>query len=82
MKTIKLLLLAILFTSCSADSIDDSCNCNKLSYDIEQYPITLPNGVVVMTTETVLLSSEPVVCQPEGRFQINDGNRYYIIECN
>ena len=80
MKTIKLLLVvAVLLSSCSASN-DNECNCNKLTYNIEQNVVMGSNGLPILVTEHVLLSTEPVGCQDETTVQL-EGNKYYKIEC-
>ena len=84
MKTFKILLiaLAISLTSCSKDSTDDQeCNCNKTTYDVESYIVIGTNGLPQTLFRTIVISNEPVVCQEEGRFDLQ-GNMYYVIDCD
>lgn len=78
-----LLLLAITIMSCSTDEInDDTCACEKETYNIEQgTAIDLTTGLPYLTFTHVLISTEAVVCQNEGQFQLED-NFYYIIKCD
>jgi len=80
-----LLSLAVLFTvtfntSCSTD--DDVCNCVKTSYEFDQYVITGPNGLPVMTFDKIILSDESVPCQDEQEQTSTGNNVYYDINCN
>lgn len=70
MKTLKaiFLLSILLFASCSKD---DPCNCVK-------YKIT--DEVVDDLTE--ILSREPVPCQDEVAFGVDDDGKNFFIRCD
>ena len=80
MKTIKLLLLALLFTSCSADSPneDDECHCVKETW----FTLTWTVNEVEMS-ERIDVSSESVDCQNEVvGAEASDDGLFYDVTCN
>ena len=82
MKTIKLLLLTLLFVSCSADSVEEDCNCTKETYTIEQGVGVGQNGLPILTFDKVILSSETVECQLEQEASELGNNTFFDIKCN
>ena len=81
MKTLKLLLLALLMASCSADSIDEDCNCKKITYTWEVEVVTGPNGLPTLVSRKVYLYEEVVNCQDEQTQVSNGDNVYFDIVC-
>ena len=79
MKTLKILLIALMIVSCSAEETDD-CNCIKEVYDIEQN-VVWSNGLPTMQIEHVFLYDEPVGCIDEVSNQEMTGNQYFNIVC-
>ena len=77
-----ILLTALIIMSCSTDSEESGeCNCDKLTYEVEQSVVINPiNGLPQLTFTEVLLNIEPVVCQDEKEVQLPD-NIFYVIEC-
>lgn len=83
MKTIKLLIIALLLVSCSKDSVDEEgCECLKETYTYEQGATIGSNGLPVSTFNRVTLSIEEVVCQDEQEQTSLGNNNYFVIECN
>lgn len=81
MKTIKLLLLLLLITSCSPeDDIPEECKCTRYDYELT---FEIIGSSTVWNEE--LLDSYDVVCQDEKDrvfYYNNDGVRkFYNIEC-
>lgn len=83
MKTIKLLLITLLITSCSSDSIElDDCRCEKETFTFEQSITLGVNGLPVLSFNKVVLSNEAVNCQDE-QDQVSIGNDiYFSITCD
>ena len=78
MKTIKILIIALLISSCSADSTADYCGCVKITYEYEQYVVFDPvTGLPSMAFDKVILSTEQVNCQDEQE-QASAGNQVYF----
>ena len=79
MKTIKILIIALLISSCSADSTDeDNCGCVNITYEYEQYVVFDPvTGLPSMAFDKVILSTEQVNCQDEQE-QASAGNQVYF----
>ena len=82
MKAIRILIigLTIALSSCSADRIEETCECQKNTYDLQSSIIIGTAGLPQTVYQTVLISSERVICQEEGTFQLPN-NEYYVINC-
>jgi hypothetical protein len=77
MKTKILLLLAILFISCTKEPMQESCNCEKVYYD---YKFRLDG--VKATWYYQKTYSEKAVCQDAtGKYVQIGSDKYYRIEC-
>jgi hypothetical protein len=82
MKLFKILLLGLLITSCSTDSIEEGCGCVKEVYNNEVIVVTRPNGTMGLDNIITIVSTEVVGCQDEQTsVSIGNGN-YFNITCN
>ena len=85
MKTIKLLLLALLFASCSADSPneDDECHCVKETWFYVTGTFTnTETGEVIEIYERASWEFEDVDCQDEVFDVVVDESFFYDVTCN
>ena len=85
MKTIKLLLLALLFASCSADSPneDDECHCIKETWTYVTITVTHEEtGEVIDFSERTPWEYENVDCQDEVFDVVVDEYFFYDVTCN
>ena len=98
MKTIKLLLLALLFASCSADSPneDDECHCVKETWTYVTITVThketwfyvtgtftnTETGEVIEIYERASWEFEDVDCQDEVFDVVVDESFFYDVTCN
>lgn len=77
MKTKLLLLLAILFLSCSKEPLQETCNCDKVYYD---YKVRLDG--VRATWYYQKTYTEPTYCQDAtGKYVQIGSDKYFRIEC-
>jgi len=76
MKTLKLLAIILLLTSCSPED-NDGCDCTKETYRFEQGTTINSSGLPVLTSQRVTLSTEQVPCQDEQE-QVEQGNGIII----
>lgn len=67
-KVLILIVLFIVFVSCSTDDSADDCGCTKNYYKVEGNVITFVN-------------SDSVECQDEVEIQYIDSDTYFTIEC-
>lgn len=77
MKKLLVLLIALTIMSCSKD---EPCDCEKSSYEIEQYAY-MDNGLPRLGFRTVTAGIVTVDCQDEGRTNTGS-NTYYVISCH
>lgn len=83
MKTIKILLLALLIVSCSKDEVsqDDVCSCEQTTYEKEYYIIFI-NGQPQGRSRFIELNSEPVICQDEkDKDPLGYDNLFIDVKC-
>lgn len=75
---IKILLVSVLFFSCSKE--ESLCECDKVYYKTE---VTVVNNGGVLTTviNKIITGSEKVNCQDEKTVQLSD-NTHFEIKCN
>jgi hypothetical protein len=77
MKTKILLLLSILFFSCSKDEVQTDCNCDKVYYD---YKLKLDG--VRATFYYQKTYTEPTYCQDAtGKYVQIGSDKYFKVEC-
>lgn len=77
MKTKLLILLSILFFSCSKDEVQTNCNCQKVYYD---YKVRLNGVQAIWYYEKTY--TEPTNCQDEtGKYVQIESNKFFKIEC-
>lgn len=77
MKKLLVLLIGLSLLSCSKDEV---CNCEKTSYEVQQYT-HIENGLPKIGHRTVATSISQVDCQEEGRTNTGS-NTYYVVICN
>lgn len=77
MKKLATLMIIITMLSCSKDEV---CNCEKTSYEVQQYTY-MENGLPRTGHRTVNTGISQVDCQEEGRTSTGS-NTYYVINCN
>ena len=80
----KLLLIFVIFISCSKESSEIECNCTKQYITVTTKAVCNPLPCITVTTE-VITETEIVPCQDEKTIELGrDGNKKYIskITCN
>jgi len=76
-----LFITGLLLASCSADSVEEDCNCEKETYTYEQRAVVGSNGLPTLIAFKVILSTERVPCQTEQEQVSMGDDTYFVIEC-
>ena len=77
-----ILLFSAFVLSCSAESVDEDCECVKETYEIEQFVCYGQSGLPQLCFDRVVIDSESVNCHDEYDNVENANGTFTRVVCN